>query len=95
MELREKITKETELTQSVASYFDEVKEHKMLDIISPYPGASLMKECHLDIGLGKQNKTSIFVDEMMKVIESVGYEAKIKPHSFVASHYANYYTKLG
>lgn len=95
MELREKITKETELTQSVAAYFDEEKEKQLLDIISPYPGASLIKECHLDIGLGKKNKTSIFVDEMMKVIESVGYEAKIKPYSFVASHYANYYTKLG
>ncbi|RXT06259.1 ribonuclease H-like YkuK family protein [Ammoniphilus sp. CFH 90114] len=93
--LRDKITKETQLTQNVAAYFDEVKEAEMKKIITPYPGASLIRECHLDIGMEKRNKTSIFVDEMMKVIESVGYEAKIKPYSFVASHYANYYTKLG
>lgn len=95
MDLRTKILKETELTQKVASFFDKDKEKIMADIIAPNNGSSLIRECHLDIGQGKQNKTSIFVDEMMKVIESTGYQAKIKPYSFVASHYANYYTKLG
>ncbi|WP_134701605.1 ribonuclease H-like YkuK family protein [Ammoniphilus sp. YIM 78166] len=93
MDLRQKITKETELTQHVASYFDEAKEQEMITLLSA--GSHLIRECHLDIGLGKKNKTSIFVDEMMKVIEATGYQARIKPHSFVASHYANYYTKLG
>ncbi len=93
LELRQKITKETELTQHVASFFNEEKEQEMIQYLSP--GSTLLRECHLDIGLGKKNKTSIFVDEMMKVIEATGYQAKIKPHSFVASHYANYYTKLG
>jgi len=95
MELKEKITMETNLTQNVASYFDDDKEQQMLEIITAYPGASLTKECHLDIGQGKKNKTSIFVSEMMNVIHAIGYQPKIKPYSFVASHYANYYTKLG
>lgn len=94
LELREKITMETKLTEGVASFFDESKEQQMKNAILPF-GSFLTKECHLDIGRGKKNKTSIFVNEMMKVIESIGYQAKIKPHSFVASHYANYYTKLG
>lgn len=94
MDLREKITTETIHTQRVASYFDAPREQAMKNIISPF-GSKLTKECHLDIGSGKQNKTSMFVHEMLKVIESTGYEAKIKPYSFVASHYANYYTKMG
>jgi uncharacterized protein len=95
MDLRDKITTETLLTQRVASYFDQAKEVQLLDFLSGYLGASLTKECHLDIGMGIKNKTSIFVNEMMNVIESTGYQAKIKPYSYVASHYANYYTKLG
>lgn len=95
MGLREKITTETSHTQRVASYFDIEKIGQMRDLISKFPGSTLTTECHLDIGLGTKNKTSIFVNEMMKVIEATGYQAKIKPNSFVASHYANYYTKLG
>ena len=93
MEFRDKITKETELTQHIASYFDESKVKQMTNILEQ--GSTFTNECHLDIGMGKRNKTSIFVDEMIKVIESIGYKPQIKPYSFVASHYANYYTKLG
>jgi len=91
--LREKITTETELTQEVAGFFDQEKEQRIRSLLPA--GSNFSKECHLDIGDGAQNKTRMFVTEMMKVIEATGYQAKIKPHSYVASHYANYYTKLG
>ncbi len=93
MDLREKITTETNFTQNVAAFFDEKQEQQMKELI--LPGSKFIKECHLDIGAGTQNKTSMFVNEMMKIIEETGYQARIKPYSFVASHYANYYTKLG
>ena len=91
--LREKITTETDFTQMVAGFFDQEKQ-QILNSLLPV-GANLIKECHLDIGDGVQNKTRMFVTEMMKVIEATGYQPRIKPHSYVASHYANYYTKMG
>lgn len=50
-------------------------------------------EGHLDIGAGARNKTRQFVKEMVARIESMGLEPKIKPDAFVASSYANRYTK--
>ncbi|RKD24416.1 hypothetical protein BEP19_08485 [Ammoniphilus oxalaticus] len=91
--LREKITMETQLTQLIASFFDQQKDWIIREQLPK--GSSFTKECHLDIGDGIQNKTRMFVTEMIKVIETTGYQPKIKPYSYVASHYANYYTKLG
>jgi predicted RNase H-related nuclease YkuK (DUF458 family) len=95
LELREKIMMETVYTQEVASFFDTDKENEMISIIYPhlYHGATFEKEGHLDVGSGKKNKTRIFVEEMVMMIESVGLTAKIKPDSYVASAYANKYTK--
>lgn len=95
MRLKEKILAETIYTQTVASYFDQDKENKMVEVILPYlyQGASFKKECHLDIGKGKRNKTREFASEMMMMIESTGFEPVIKPDSYVATGYANYYTK--
>jgi uncharacterized protein len=50
-------------------------------------------EGHIDIGSGNRNKTKIFVEEMVNRIEAMGLEPKIKPDSFVASSYANRFTK--
>jgi predicted RNase H-related nuclease YkuK (DUF458 family) len=50
-------------------------------------------EGHIDIGSGQRNKTREYVEEMVTRIESMGFEPKIKPDSFVASSYANRYTK--
>jgi hypothetical protein len=95
MGLKEKILMETIYTQEVASYFDQQKENKMIEIILPYlyQGASFKKECHLDIGKGRRNKTREFANEMMAMIESIGFEPVIKPDAYVASGYANHYTK--
>jgi predicted RNase H-related nuclease YkuK (DUF458 family) len=67
----------------------------MIDIVLPYiyQGASFTMEGHLDIGSGNRNKTRIYVEEMTARIEAMGLEPKIKPESFVASSYANRFTK--
>ncbi len=93
--LQEKISLETNFTQEVACMFTPEKQKQIIDLLLPYieKGASFKMVGHLDLGLGAKNKTRIYVDEMIKRIESVGLEAHIKPDSFVASSYANRYTK--
>lgn len=93
--LHERISFETTLTEEVVSLFTEEKKNRLIDIILPniYRGASLIIEGHIDIGAGRKNKTRKFVKEMVSRMESIGVEPKIKPESFVASCYANRYTK--
>lgn len=93
--LHERISKETSLTEEIVALFTEEQKNKMIDIVLPfiYQGATFTMEGHIDIGSGERNKTRIFVEEMVSRIESTGIEPKIKPDSFVASHYANKYTK--
>ena len=93
--LHERISYETTLTEEVVSMFTEEKKEQLISIILPniYRGASFTIEGHIDIGSGRKNKTKIFVNEMVSRMESLGIEPKIKPDSFVASSYANRYTK--
>jgi predicted RNase H-related nuclease YkuK (DUF458 family) len=93
--LHERISKETALTEEVVTLFTEDRKNIMIDIVLPYiyKGATFTMEGHLDIGSGNRNKTRIFVEEMVSRIESMGLEPKIKPDSFVASSYANRFTK--
>ncbi|MCE4047775.1 MULTISPECIES: ribonuclease H-like YkuK family protein [Bacillaceae] len=93
--LHEKISYETTLTEEVVSLFTEERKNELIDIVLPfiYSGATFSMEGHIDIGSGSRNKTSEFVNEMVARIESIGVEPKIKPDSFVASSYANKYTK--
>ncbi|MBP3953233.1 ribonuclease H-like YkuK family protein [Bacillus suaedae] len=93
--LHERISFETTLTEEVASMFTEERKEALIDIVLPniYKGASFTIEGHIDIGSGERNKTRVFVREMVSRIESIGFEPKIKPDSFVASGYANRYTK--
>ncbi|MCM3388583.1 ribonuclease H-like YkuK family protein [Ureibacillus chungkukjangi] len=93
--LYERISYETTLTEEVVALFTDEKKDSLIDIVLPniYKGASLSIEGHIDIGSGKRNKTSIFVKEMMSRINTIGLKPKIKPDSFVASSYANRFTK--
>ncbi|HWL13544.1 MAG TPA: ribonuclease H-like YkuK family protein [Ureibacillus sp.] len=93
--LYERISYETTLTEEVVSLFTEEKKNSLIDIILPniYKGASFTIEGHIDIGSGNRNKTRIFVKEMMSRIDTMGLKPKIKPDSFVASSYANRFTK--
>ncbi|HWK22080.1 MAG TPA: ribonuclease H-like YkuK family protein [Ureibacillus sp.] len=93
--LYERISYETTLTEEVVSLFTIDKKETLIDIVLPniYRGASLTIEGHIDIGSGNRNKTRIFVKEMMSRIDTMGLKPKIKPDSFVASSYANRFTK--
>ncbi len=93
--LHERISYETTLTEEVVSLFTEEKKERLIQIVLPnvYKGASLTIEGHIDIGSGERNKTRIFVKEMISRMNSIGLKAKIKPDSFVASSYANRFTK--
>jgi uncharacterized protein len=93
--LHERISLELSLTEEIVSLFTEEKKNQLIDIILPhlYQGATFTMEGHIDIGFGKRNKTREFVKEMVTRMESMGVEPKIKPNAFVASSYANRYTK--
>lgn len=95
LHLHERISYETSLTEEVVSLFTDERKDKMIEIVLPYvyKGGSFSMEGHMDIGSGKRNKTREFVKEMVSRIESIGLEPKIKPEAFVASSYANRYTK--
>lgn len=93
--LHDRISLELSLTEEVVSLFTEERKSELINIVLPhlYQGATFTMEGHIDIGAGKRNKTREFVKEMVTRIESMGVEPKIKPNAFVASSYANRYTK--
>ncbi|GEN45256.1 ribonuclease H-like YkuK family protein [Alkalibacillus haloalkaliphilus] len=93
--LHQKISYETSLSEDVFSMFNQERKDAMYEIVLPHVdhGASFTIEGHIDIGGGIRNKTSMFINEMVARIESLGAEPKIKPEAFVASSYANRYTK--
>ncbi|HEY2420627.1 MAG TPA: ribonuclease H-like YkuK family protein [Neobacillus sp.] len=93
--LHERISLELSLTEEIVSMFTEERKNQLIEIILPhlYQGATFTMEGHIDIGAGNRNKTSEFVQEMVTRMEAMGIEPKIKPNAFVASSYANRYTK--
>jgi predicted RNase H-related nuclease YkuK (DUF458 family) len=95
LHLHERISLELSLTEEIVSMFTEERKSELINIVLPflYQGATFTMEGHIDIGAGKRNKTSEFVKEMVARMESMGVEPKIKPNAFVASSYANRYTK--
>ncbi|NEU31282.1 hypothetical protein GN156_10885 [bacterium LRH843] len=95
LHLHERISYELSLSEEVVSLFTEERKNQLIDIVLPYlyQGATFTMEGHIDIGAGKKNKTSEFVNEMVARMEAMGVKPKIKPNAFVASSYANRYTK--
>lgn len=93
--LHERISLELSFTEEIVALFSDEKKNKLIDIILPfiYEGSSFTMEGHIDIGAGKRNKTREFVKEMIGRMESIGVEPKIKPDAFVASCYANRFTR--
>ncbi|MFD2639122.1 ribonuclease H-like YkuK family protein [Piscibacillus salipiscarius] len=93
--LHQKISYETSFSEAVFAMFTQERKDAMYEIVLPYVerGASFTIEGHIDIGSGPRNKTRVFINEMIARIQSMGAEPKIKPEAFVASSYANRYTK--
>ncbi len=95
LQLHERISYELSLSEEIVALFTEQRKNRLIDIVLPYlyQGATFTMEGHIDIGAGKKNKTSKFVTEMVARMEAMGVEPKIKPDAFVASSYANRFTK--
>jgi predicted RNase H-related nuclease YkuK (DUF458 family) len=94
--VKEKLSTETLYSEEIAMSFNEQRRSEMEDIVLPfiYQGASFEMFIHIDAGADKlRNKTAIFVDEMVRRVESMGMVPIIKPDSYVASSYANRFSK--
>ncbi|MNI22061.1 hypothetical protein D3C73_756070 [compost metagenome] len=94
--VKEKLSLETMYSEEIAMCFQERRRLEMEDIILPYmyQGASFQMYIHIDAGNDAlKHKTALFVDEMVQRVESVGMVPIIKPDSYVASSYANKYSK--
>ncbi|WCN37610.1 ribonuclease H-like YkuK family protein [Aneurinibacillus uraniidurans] len=91
--LREKISLETGLSEEIAYALTSDKLERLYDLLVPHvdKGADLKLTIHLDIGMKGASKE--LIKEMVGRVQAMGIEAKIKPDSYVASSYANRYTK--
>lgn len=49
-------------------------------------------EIHLDINPNPKHKSNVAVKEALAYAKGMGLDAKIKPHSFAASHAADHWT---
>lgn len=95
LDLYERLSYETALTERELALFTTTQKEKLLKIIRPYEleGVSMTFEAHLDLGSHKENRSNAYVTEMLTRVERFGFVGKIKPNSFVASSYANRFTK--
>jgi predicted RNase H-related nuclease YkuK (DUF458 family) len=94
--IKEKLSTETTLSEEIALFFNESKRQEMEDIVLPfvYKGSSFESYIHIDAGSDPiKNKTALYVAEMVLRVESMGMVPIIKPDSYVASAYANRYSK--
>jgi predicted RNase H-related nuclease YkuK (DUF458 family) len=94
--VKEKLSSETFYSEEIALFFQERRRYEMEDIVLPYlyQGASFEMYIHIDAGSDElRNKTAMYVDEMVRRVESVGMVPVIKPDSYVASSYANKFSK--
>jgi predicted RNase H-related nuclease YkuK (DUF458 family) len=94
--VKEKLSTETAYSEEVALFFQDRNRYALEDIILPYvyQGASFEMFIHIDAGDDViKNKTALFVDEMVSRVASMGMVPVIKPDSYVASSYANKFSK--
>ena len=84
--LRQRIFTEASLSLMVCGDLRE----QFLQVEQPRDLSNL--EVHLDVG--QNGKTEPLIKELIGWVEGSGYEAKIKPDSFVASKVADRYTRV-
>lgn len=96
--VREKLALETSFSQRVAGYFNALVISQMEELLIPHLYQGAMLEMYIDIDAGTEpiiNKTAQYVQEMVDRVEAMGlYAPRVKPDAFVASSYANRYTKI-
>lgn len=94
--LKEKITMETTITFEMVYVLNEQLKEAFRDFHSKYSNFDCKIEAHMDVGT--KGETRNLIREMSGYFEGIGVDAKIKPDSFVASSYANRFsrdTKVG
>lgn len=91
MSLREKIAKETQLTYELANMLNEELMSALYDYVARYENFDCRLEAHIDVGT--KGETRRLIREMVGYFEGMGIDTKIKPEAFVASSYANRYSK--
>lgn len=89
--LREKITVETTITFEMVYLLNEQLKEAFGDFGHQYKNFDCKIEAHIDIGT--KGATRNLIREMTGFFEGIGIDAKIKPDSFVASSYANRFSK--
>ncbi len=89
--IREKITKETELTYEMVNMLDQELMPSLYDFVVKYQNFDCRLEAHIDVGT--KGETRKLIREMVGYFEGMGVDAKIKPEAFVASSYANRYSQ--
>ncbi len=89
--IRDRITKETELTYEMVNMLNLELMPSLYDFVAKYPSFDCRLEAHIDVGT--KGETRKLIREMTGYFEGMGVDAKIKPEAFVASSYANRYSK--
>lgn len=89
--LKEKISKETSITYEIAYMLNEQLMDTLCNFTVEYKNFDCRLEAHIDVGT--KGETRRLIREMVGYFEGMGIDAKIKPDSFVASSYANRYSK--
>jgi hypothetical protein len=89
--LGEKIAKETALTYELVNMLNEQLMDVLCDFTVKHKHFDCRLEAHIDVGTNGESRK--LVREMTGYFEGIGIDAKIKPESFVASSYANRYSK--
>jgi len=94
--VKEKLSMETTLSEEVALFFTGEVRTALEDIVLPYvyQGASLNFFIDVDAGTDERvNRTALYVEEMVRRVESVGMIPRIKPDAIAACAYADKYSK--
>lgn len=89
--LREKISKETLITYEIADMLNEQLMDTLYCFSAEYKNFDCKLEAHIDVGTKGETRT--LIREMVGYFEGIDIDTKIKPDSFVASSYANRYSK--
>lgn len=89
--LREKISQETLMTYEIVYVLNDRLLTDLCQFAMKYKNFDCKLEAHIDVGIRGESRK--LIREMVGYFEGMGIDAKIKPDSFVASSYANRYSR--
>ncbi|HHW31617.1 MAG TPA: hypothetical protein GXX20_08095 [Clostridiaceae bacterium] len=89
--LKEKISRETLITYEVVYKLNEELVDSLCKFMEKYKNFDCKLEAHIDVGTNGESRK--LIREMVSYFQGLDIDAKIKPNSFVASCYANRYSK--